>query len=175
LAAVQKLYNEDTQSNRSLYNFCTAANRIQQYDVSSGTSPVDEAFKILHSVSQGPMTKWSIVYDLTDMKIYFKVFETPMIVGEQKIFMKKPGEAEMKIIDFNELDFNCDKGSKVLDLNCDRKGNVIPYFMNYSTGINKEYIVKAFTFFKDWGAPVEINEEDLNNLAAYPESFSCLD
>ena len=91
----------DTDSNRSLYNFCTAANLIQENEKSSNDSIVNAAFEILKSVSQGLGTKWSIVYDVTNMKIYFMIFETPTIVGEQKIFMKQPGQAEMKFVDFS--------------------------------------------------------------------------
>ncbi|MBP1631472.1 MAG: hypothetical protein H6Q15_2365, partial [Bacteroidetes bacterium] len=94
--------------------------------------------EILKSVSQGVGTKWSIVYDITNMKIYFKIFETPAIVGEQKIFMKQPGQAEMKFVDFKHFDFNCSKNVKVLNLNENSSGAVDNQFINYSTEINKE-------------------------------------
>ena len=77
--------NGDIQSNRSLYNFCTAARQIDNPDFASNDLTIDCAFRALHAVSQGLGTKWSIVYDITNMKIYFKVFETPTIVGEKKI------------------------------------------------------------------------------------------
>jgi len=62
------LNHGDTQSNRSLYNFNTAAQMISQRDSSYSIAPVDYAFGILKSVSQGLGTKWSIVYDISEMK-----------------------------------------------------------------------------------------------------------
>ncbi len=93
----------NTDSNPSLYNFSTAAHKIQENKKSSNDSIVNDAFEILKSVSQGVGTKWSIVYDVTNMRIYFKIFETPTIVGEQKIFMKQPGQAEMKFINLKRV------------------------------------------------------------------------
>lgn len=163
----------NTDSNRSLYNFSTAAHKIQENKKSSNDSIVNDAFEILKSVNQGLGTKWSIVYDITNMRIYFKIFETPTIVGEQKIFMKQPGQAEMKFIDFKNFDFNCSKNVKVLNLNENSSGAVDNQFINYSTEINKEYITEAFTFFKDWGFNLNIGVEQIDYLAKYPESFIC--
>lgn len=164
----------NTDSNRSLYNFNTAAHNIQKNKKSSSDSIVNDAFDILKSVSQGLGTKWSIVYDITDMRIYFKIFETPTIVGEQKIFLKKQGQAEMKFVDFKNFDFNCSKDVKVLNLNANFSGAVDNQFIDYSTKINKEYIAEAFKFFKDWGFNLNIGTEQIDYLAKYPESFICL-
>lgn len=165
---------ENTDSNRSLYNFNTAAQKIQENEKSSNESIVNAAFDILKSVSQGLGTKWSIVYDVTNMRIYFKIFETPTIVGEQKIFMKQPGQAEMKYVDFKKFGFNCSENVKVLNLNKNFSGAVDNHFTNYSSEINKEYISKAFTFFKDWGFNLNIGSEQIDYLAKYPESFICV-
>lgn len=166
--------NGNTDSNRSLYNFSTAAHKIQENWKSSNDSIVNDAFEILKSVSQGVGTKWSIVYDITNMKIYFKIFETPTIIGEQKIFMKQPSQAEMKFVNFKYFDFNCSKNIKVLNLNENSFGAVDNQFINYSTEINKEYITEAFTFFKNWGFDLNIGSEQIDYLAKYPESFTCI-
>jgi choloylglycine hydrolase len=168
-------FNTDgnTDSNRSLYNFSTAAHNIQENKNSANDSIVNDAFEILKSVSQGLGTKWSIVYDVTNMRIYFKIFETPTIVGEQKIFLKQPGQSEMKFVDFKNFDFNCSKNVKVLNLNENISGAVDNQFTNYSSEINKEYITEAFTFFKDWGFNLNIGSEQIDYLAKYPELFIC--
>jgi len=46
--------------------------------------------------------------------------------------------------------------------------------VNYSTNINKEFISKAFTFFKGWGINIELKEIEIDYLAKYPESFKCV-
>ena len=164
----------NTDANRSLYNFSTAAHKIQENKMLSDESIVNDAFDILKSVSQGLSTKWSIVYDVTNMRIYFKIFETPIIAGEQKIFTKQPGQAEMKFIDFKNFDFNCSENIKVLNLNENLSGAVDNKFSNYSSQLNKEYISEAFTFFTNWGFSLDITPEQIENLANYPESFTCI-
>jgi len=167
--------NGDIQSNRSLYNFCTAARQTNNPDSAAHDSTVDYAFRALHAVSQGLGTKWSIVYDITNMKIYFQVFETPTIVGDNKIFLKQPPyEPITKVVDFKGLGFDCSDAAKVLDLDCNHEGAVNQYLVNYSTSINKEFISKAFTFFKGWGINIVLKDEEMEYLAKYPESFKCV-
>jgi hypothetical protein len=166
--------NGDTKSNLSLYNFCTAAQKIEGLRSSCRDSTVKQAFDLLGAVSQGLGTKWSIVYDFTNMRIYFKIFETPTIIGEQKIFLKQPGIADIKYVDFKDFDFSCNKTPKALDLNYNKSGNMSPNFIEYSSIINKDFISKAFTFFKGWGININITEGEIDFLSKYPESFRCL-
>jgi len=55
----------------SLNRFVTAADMIAEYK-NSNANPVEYAFDILGNVSQGSATRWSIVYDITGKKIYYK-------------------------------------------------------------------------------------------------------
>ena len=168
--------NGDTQSNPSLYHFCTAAERINNSNSYPGDSAIDYAFKTLNMVSQGLSTKWSIVYDIINMQIYFKVFETPVIVGERKIFTKQPPyDPVTKVIDLKELSYECSGTVKVLDINGDQYNRVNQYFVPYSTDINREFIVKVFTFYKGWGLDIELKEDEMEYLAKYPESLKCID
>ncbi len=167
--------NCSTFSNPSLQHFCTAAKQINQSDIYGDTSIIDLSFRTLNMVSQQLFTKWSIVYDISNMRIYLKVFETPVIVGENKIFTKQPPyDPATKIIDFKGIDFNCSGVAKVFDINSNHEKEVNQYFIPYSTEINKEFIVKAFTFYKGWGLNIELNEEEMDSLAKYPETFKCL-
>jgi hypothetical protein len=167
--------NNDTQSNPSLYHFCTAAKQTNHVEPLTDDSTIDYAFRTLNMVSQVLFTKWSIVYDITNMRIYFKVFETPVIDGEKKIFMRQPPyDPTTKVIDFKALDLNCSGMVKVFDINSNYDKIVNQYFIPYSTDINKEFIAKAFTFYKGWGLNIELKEDELNSLAKYPESFKCV-
>lgn len=167
--------NWDTQYNPSLFHFCTAAKQANQSGSSTTDSTIDRAFSSLNMVGQELFTKWSIVYDITNMRIYFKVFETPIIDGEKKIFTKQPPyDPITKIIDFEGLDFNCSTGTKVLDINCNHYKVLNQYFENYSTAINKEFIAMAFTFYKGWGLNINVKDEELDSLAKYPEKFKCV-
>ena len=164
----------NTSNNRSLYNFCTAASMIKDYSEDSVKDDISYSFDILKSVSQGYNTKWSIVYDIKNLKIYFKVFETPTLVDDRLIFLKEEGSAKTKIVDFKGIDFSCSKPSLVLDLEINKEGVINPYFTNYTTEINKKYISKAFGYFQRLGIPIKTTDEELNYLAKYPESFRCV-
>jgi choloylglycine hydrolase len=167
--------NCNTFSNPSLQHFCTAAKQINLSATPEDNSAIDLSFRTLNMVSQQLFTKWSIVYDITNMRIYLKVFETPIIVGENKIFTKQPPyDPATKIIDFKGMDFNCSGFAKVFDINSNYDKEVNQYFIPYSTEINKEFIVKAFTFYKGWGLNIELKEAEMDSLSKYPESFRCL-
>ena len=167
--------NSDTRWNPSLNHFCTAAKQTNLVESLTADSAIDYAFHTLNMVSQELFTKWRIVYDITNMRIYFKIFETPVIEGEKKIFMKQPPyDPITKVIDFKELDFNCFATIKVFDINSNFDNKVNQHFIAYSTDINKKFIDKAFTFFKGWGLNIELKEDELDSLARYPETFKCV-
>jgi penicillin V acylase-like amidase (Ntn superfamily) len=163
----------NTSNDRSLYNFCTAGNMIQNYSGNDTTDDIAYSFNILKSVAQGPSTKWSIVYDIKNMKIYFKVFETPTLVKDQIIFLKEKEIVKTKVIDLSQIDFSCSSPSLLIDLESDNTGLINNLLEEYSTEINKKYILKAFDYFERLGVPIQVSDEDLNYLAKYPESFNC--
>ncbi len=165
----------DVTSNRSLYHFVTAAKMLKQNNQQSDEKTVDAAFEILSKVSEYPGTKWSIVYDITDGKIYFKMFETPTIIGERKIFLKTPGNEKVKYIDIKQIDFNNLKTSQVVDLYLKRDGCNNSYLSEYTTELNRKSIFQAFTFYKQWGIPIEISDKNMIDLSSYPESFELVE
>jgi penicillin V acylase-like amidase (Ntn superfamily) len=165
----------NTEFNRSLYNFCTAARMIDDYSKNTGKDDVSYSFNILKSVAQGHFTKWSIVYDIKNMKVYFKVFESPTLTETQILFLKDEGVAKTKTVDLKKIDFSCSSPCLVMDLDLDQEGLVNSYFQNFTTSLNKEYISKAFDYFWRLGVPIRISDEELNSLAKYPESFRCID
>jgi penicillin V acylase-like amidase (Ntn superfamily) len=163
----------NTNYNRSLYNFCTAANMIENYSNNSVNSDVDYSFDILKSVAQGHATKWSIVYDIKNLKVYFKIFETPTLTDTQIIYLTDEGTAKTKIVDLKEFDFNCSSPSLVMDLEIDKEGLVNSCLTEYTTEINKKYISKTLDYFWRLGIPIHLSDVEINYLAKYPESFKC--
>lgn len=165
----------NTEFNKSLYNFCTAASMLDDYSKNNVKDDIAYSFNILKSVAQGHFTKWSIVYDIQNLKVYFKVFESPTLTETQIIFLKDEVYAKTKIVDLKEIDFTCLSPCLVMDLELDQEGLVNSYFQKYTTNINKDYISKAFDYFWRLGIPIQISDEELNYLAKYPESFKCID
>jgi hypothetical protein len=164
----------DTEFNRSLHNFCTAAGMIDHYSKNNVKDDIVYSFNILKSVAQGHFTKWSIVYDIQNLKVFFKVFESPTLTKTQILYLKDEGVAKTKIVDAKKMDFSCSSPCLVMDLELDQEGLVQSYFQKYTTSINKDYISKAFDYFWRLGVPIHISNEELNSLAKYPESFRCI-
>lgn len=164
--------NENTSSDMSLYKFFTAANMIENYSINKVSDDIAYSFEILNSAAQKPGTKWSIVYDIKNLKVYFKIFGTTLI--ENRKISLKEGSAKTKIVNLKEFDFRCSSPSLVIDLEINIEGILNSYFTEYTTDINKKYIFIAFDYFSRCGLPIKISDEDLNYLAKYPESFNCI-
>jgi hypothetical protein len=164
---------QSTATDRSLYNFTTAAHGVNQFGSTNTDATVQYAFDTLSAVSQGVGTKWSIVYDVQNLRVHVKVFETPTLVGDRVIFLKKPGETKIKIVDIKGFDFNCLKPAKLIDLESSGEGVVNDRFKDYTTALNKESIAKAFKFLAKMKVFPPMPDETVDGLARYPESFRC--
>lgn len=63
--------------NVSLQHLLDAAAVIDEFGNSEDRDIVGYSFGVLDRVSQGRFTKWSIIYDISDMRIYFKRSTSP--------------------------------------------------------------------------------------------------
>jgi choloylglycine hydrolase len=173
--SVSAYHNQiNTDYNRSLYNFCAAARMIDNYSSSTVKDKIKYSFEILEKVSQGNFTKWSIVYDVKNLIIHFKVYESPKLTETQILYTEERDAVKSKIVDLKGVNFSCTEPSLLMDLELEKEGQVNQYFDDYSTAVNKKYIEKAFDYFWRLGVPIQLTDKELNELAKYPESFSCI-
>jgi choloylglycine hydrolase len=150
---------------KSIERFIRAANMVKKYGSEGSTSPLDYSFDILKSVSWSAdrvvnnikftsNTRWSIVYDSTHLRVYFRTWDYQQI----------------RSIDMARLDFSCKTLSRVLDINENLSGDVTDKFVEYTQKINRDLIGKAFTktpFLTNFPA----NKLDI--LSKYPDTFVC--
>lgn len=115
---------------------------------------MDYASLILKSVAMGAYTKWSIIYDLRNERIYFKTFSKP----------------ELKYVDLRAMDFSCQTPVRALDLNLDAAGDVHTSFGDHTQQMNYELIKKAL---KQTNLHTNDSDELIRFRAAYPESTRC--
>lgn len=144
----------ERHSNNSLYRFAKACRMTQSYNKEKDGNAVDYGFKILKDVSQGEATKWSIVYDIKDMKIHFKTYDND----------------KLKVIDMASIDFSCSSPVTVLDVNADASGNVNELFTSYTYEANRKLIGDSYggvEFLQ--GIPAEAKDA----TAKYPEQLFC--
>jgi len=138
---------------KSLDRFAQAASMVKKFDEKKSENIINYSFDILKTVSQGEATHWSIVYDIVNMKIYYKTY----------------GNRETRVINFEDFNFSCKSPLLVTDIenNIDK---IEKDFIYYSTKLNRELIENVFNnveFLKN------IPNEARDSMARYPESFIC--
>lgn len=115
-------------STNSLDRFAEACNMVKAFHQSAITTPViDYSFSILDKVAQGSYTQWSIVYDITNKKIYFKTM----------------ANAVVKNISFDAFDLNCSAISKTRDMNQPGEGNIASSFIDFSIELNSKLVNRS--------------------------------
>jgi penicillin V acylase-like amidase (Ntn superfamily) len=139
----------------SLQRFTRACSMVQQYQQGEINKPLtDYAFDILNNVSQQGFTKWSIVYDLKNKKIYFKTANYPGI----------------KSFTFKSFDFDCTSKAKILDMNQSLKGDINKNFKPFSNEINRVITEKAIRESK---SQVPISDKEKEAGIAYARAIKC--
>jgi hypothetical protein len=150
---------------QSIERFIRAANMVGDYNPAVSEDPVGYASDILKAVSwsvdrdwQGrpytSNTRWSIVYDQHNLKIFFRTHRNP----------------EIRVIDMKSFDFSCATPVQLLDITANLSRDVSRDFVPYNQKINRELIENAFT--KTLFLP-KFSEEQLDTLSKYPDTFAC--
>ena len=134
----------------SLDRFVRASTMVQSYHSNPSATPVDGGFNILASVAQGDRTVWRIVYDVSNMRIYFRtLFNT-----------------KLQYIDMKAFDFSCKTPSLVFDLENTRSGNITEYFKEYTQEVNQDFIMRVTNYYK-------LPENILNALVTHTYGITC--
>ena len=136
---------------RSIGRFITSANMVKAFDSKTSGTAVDYAFDILKAaemtMGMGSFTMWSIVYDIKNLRVYFRTSKNNKI----------------RYINMNSFDFSCKTPVRVLDVNADCSGDVSSRFINYTYKINRELV----------GKTIDQPDEVLDDIARYPETTIC--
>lgn len=148
------------KENRSIsyYNrFNRTIQHMGEFKYQTQDSSVKSVFHILSLVSQGDYTKWSIVYDIKNSKIFYRTRSNPGI----------------RYLDLNKLDFSCRTPVRILNINDVNKGDVTERFNLYSFDRNKNLIMESFMrsykeAFHDFGF-----QQLLEKIAKYPDTIRC--
>jgi len=141
--------------------FSEIARRLMDYKSAQIMPALDYAFDILASVSAGlygrHCTAWTIVYDINNLRIYFKTFENRNI----------------RIINMSDFEFGCSTPVMVLDMNRDLKGDTFEYFTEYSPEINRNLVFSVISIYNEVGFMEEISPMAQEFLANYPATVGC--
>lgn len=113
--------------------FLIAAKMVHQFETEKAEDPVQFAFNALNEVRLDgwapdalfEISQWNIVYDLKDLKVYFKTHQSE----------------RTKIIDLRQIDFSKEK---LLDMNMDVSGQITQLFHDSTRTENRRLIEKNF-------------------------------
>lgn len=153
--SVRNKNNEVSTSDNSLQRFSTTCNMIQQYKAAPGNqSVVDRSFEILDKVSQGDFTKWSIVYDITNKKIYFKTEQF----------------REIRSVLFSSFEFSCKEGPKIINMNQAGKGDISGNFTGFTIPFNQQIVEKTLEQSNPY---IVLTPQQKEGLLAYPATIHC--
>lgn len=137
----------------SLDRFTLAANMVKNYDQKKSENIIDYSFDILKMVSQGQATHWSIVYDIANMKIYYKTYKN----------------RKTRVIHFGDFNYSCELPVLLADIE-DNLDPLDKEFIEYNTKLNRDLIENVFNnvpFLTN--TPTEVRDM----IARYPESVIC--
>lgn len=143
-----------TFTSNSIERFAKACNRIKLFDGKTTAAAIDYSFAVLDEVAQGSHTKWSIVYDIANKKIYFKTL----------------GFTAVKNAAFSDFDLSCTSASKAWDMNQAATGPVAKLFRVFSIEMNKEIVTRSFT---ESISQFQASEEWKQGTWSYPETIAC--
>jgi len=134
-----------------LHRFTRAANLLKNYDQKTSKSAMDYVFDILSNVRQHN-TLWNIVYDMKNLRIYFRTSENHKI----------------RYFDLESFDFFCDTPLKVLDINAELSGNVKKHFIDYTKQINRRLVQELKHYYEN------VSEESIEFISQAPERTICI-
>jgi choloylglycine hydrolase len=134
----------------SMDRFVRASMKVEQY---GGGNGVDYAFSILNSVYTRGFSRWNIVYDMAQKKIYFREAGSRSQAGR---------------VDLNSFDMDCSRPVKMIDVRKIKNGDVTSGFSDYSDSDNRRFVQDSF---RAQGAGLPPVVADL--LSNYPSTTRC--
>jgi choloylglycine hydrolase len=139
----------------SLERFGRAATLLKNYQSGVNKDIVSYSFDVLANVAQGDYTKWSIVYDPTNLRVHFRTSTNTQI----------------KQVDFAKFDFSCGTPVKVFNINAPQSADVSQRFIKYSTSINRNLVEQSY---RNTSFLTNTPESEIDLVSKHPETFSCL-
>jgi choloylglycine hydrolase len=142
--------------NFSVYRFARAARMIADYQKKPAGPVVDYAFGVLEAVGH-ETTRWSIVYDIKNLRVYFKTDDYPSV----------------KIINVRSFDYGCDTPAQMIDIKIKKGGVIDKKFVDYDPAVNLGIVRETFEVFRRDGFLVEVTDSDIREYTGSLDAYEC--
>jgi choloylglycine hydrolase len=133
----------------SLQRFARAAGLVEKRVAGD---PVAAAFGILEQVSQGAYSKWNLVYEPAQKRVWFR----------------SRGAWDIKTVSLRDFDANCQSPVAALDLATPGKGEMAARFRPYDPSQNRRLVEQSLAPLRSILSPGAVDA-----LAGYPASCRC--
>ena len=154
----QSINSKDTSvafNDNSLQRFATACSMVQQYNAGrSSSSLVAYSFDVLEKVANEDFTKWSIVYDMSEKKVFFKSKSSPQV----------------KWISYANVDFSCNSTPLAFDMNQAVQGDAAGQFKPLTKETSITLLTRASEESK---SQIQIGEADIKRDVEYASRIKC--
>jgi choloylglycine hydrolase len=137
----------------SVQRFCRAADRVAAFSGTTTEAAVGYVFGTLRAIYRdASFTRWSIVFDTSNLRAYFKTQTSPAI----------------RWVDLMTFDLRCGRPTMMLDVNRDLEGDVNGEFTEYDSEVNRALMEG---YFQRWEIPY--TEQQLSFVVDHLEGFAC--
>ena len=140
------------------YRFAVAARMIDDYEKKAAKPAADYAFDVLEAVGQ-ESTRWSIVYDIKNLVVYFKTDEHPKV----------------KVINVTAFDFDCRIPGKMINMAVADAGVIDGKFVDYDPLINFGIVSESFEIFRRDGFLPRVTNADIKEYTDFVNAYPCAD
>lgn len=147
--------NDTGNGNNSMGRFVKACDMVRRYQGGKvNATLVDHSFNILDAVSQGDYTKWSIVYDITNRKIFFRTNAVK----------------EVRSVSFSAFGFSCKDKALAFDINKPSKGDISKLFKELTSEQNRSTLRETARLSRD---KVSISAKTQEDAVMYASRITC--
>ena len=142
-----------SQVSDSTQRFCLAADRVAAFSGTTTEAAVNYAFATLRAIYRdASYTRWSIVYDTANLRVYFKTQTNPAV----------------RWVDLMAFDLRCGRPTMMLEVNADLEGDVSGEFTEYDSDVNRALMEG---YLQRWGIPYDAQQ--LQGVVLHVEAFAC--
>jgi choloylglycine hydrolase len=141
-------------TSNSIDRFAKTCGRVKDFNETDNAKAINYSFNILDEVAQGSHTKWSIVYDIKNKKIYFRTI----------------GFRDIKELSFSSVDFSCRENSKAWLLNQAGKGDISNSLIDFSIDLNRTVVNQSFDESR---SEFTVGEKGRMETSLYPSRLIC--
>ena len=142
-------------NDNSIVRFCLAADKLAEFEGGSTAHAVEYAFDTLREMYPREFrwhTRWSIVIDTTNLRIYFKTQREP----------------EVRWVDLEAFDLRCGRPVMMLGINEMISGDVSESFSEYDSVRNREF---REAYYDQWN--LTYDPAEMGQLLQHLETFPC--